>query len=297
MIEWGLTYAQLVTSYAILGGVYALTALGLSLIWGVMRAVNWAHGDLLMLGMYVAYWMVILSGADPLISALIAFCLLGGLGAILHLIAIEPVVEKPGGHEATLLTTLGISLVIQSIALILWSPSPRSYDNIYKSIYLEYAGIRTSLAEAIAFSLSLIAVFLVDQFMRRSRIGKAIRAVSQNPIGARVVGINVSRIRLLTFALGVGLAGVAGVLVSTFYPNIRPLAGYIWDIASYVVVIFAGLGSIYGVIFAGVAIGTIEGLGSIFFSNAFRNILTFSVFLLVLLLRPQGLFGKAMRRV
>ncbi|MEM0192811.1 MAG: branched-chain amino acid ABC transporter permease, partial [Candidatus Korarchaeum sp.] len=124
MIEWSSAYAQLIISYAILGGVYGLTALGLSLIWGVMRAVNWAHGDLLMLGMYTAYWMVIISGVDPLLSAIVAFCLLGGLGAILHLIAIEPVIEKPGGHEATLLTTLGISLTIQSIALILWSPSP-----------------------------------------------------------------------------------------------------------------------------------------------------------------------------
>lgn len=297
MIDWNPAYNQLMISYAILGGVYALTALGLSLIWGVMRAVNWAHGDLLMLGMYTAYWMAILFGVDPLISAIISFCLLGGLGALLYLVAIEPVIEKPGGHEATLLTTLGVSLTIQSVALILWSPSPRSYDNVYKYAYLEFAGIRTSLAEAIAFSLSLTAIFLVDQFMRRSRIGKAIRAVSQNPVGARVVGIDVPRIRLLTFFLGVGLAGVAGVLVSTFYPNIRPLAGYVWDIASYVVVIFAGLGSIYGVIFSGIIIGTIEGLGTIFFTNAFRHILVYSVFLITLLMRPEGLFGRAVRRV
>jgi len=296
LIEWS-AYSQLIISYAILGGVYALTALGLSLIWGVMRAVNWAHGDLLMLGMYTAYWMVLLLGMDPLIAAIVAFCLLGALGGIIHLIAIEPVIEKPGGHEATLLSTLGISVAIESIALILWSPSPRSYDNIYKGIYLELFGIRTSLAEAIAFSLSLIAIFLVDQFMKRSRLGKAIRAVSQNPIGARVVGINVSRIRLFTFSLGVALAGVAGVLVSTFYPNIRPLAGYVWDIASYVVVIFAGLGSIYGVIISGLIIGVLEGIGTVMFTNAFRHILVYSVFLVVLLLKPEGLFGRALRRV
>ncbi|MDK2383981.1 MAG: branched-chain amino acid ABC transporter permease, partial [Candidatus Korarchaeota archaeon] len=129
------------------------------------------------------------------------------------------------------------------------------------------------------------------------RIGKAIRAVSQNPVGARVVGIDVPRIRLMTFGLGVALAGMAGVLVATFYPNIRPLAGYVWDIASYVVVIFAGLGTIYGVIFAGIIIGVTEGLGTIVFSNAFRQILVYVVFLTVLLLRPQGLFGKALRRV
>lgn len=297
MIELSSAYAQLIISYAILGGVYAMTALGLSLIWGVMRAVNWAHGDLLMIGMYTAYWTVTLFGIDPMIAAIISFCFLGALGALIHLVAIEPVIEKPGGHEATLLATLGVSVMIQSIALILWSPSPRSYDNPYKNTFLELLGTRTSLAEVIAFSISIASVFLVDLFMRKSRIGKAIRAVSQNPVGARVVGINVPRIRLLTFSLGVALAGVAGVLVSTFYPNIRPLAGYVWDIASYVVVIFAGLGSIYGVIVSGIVIGTIEGIGTIFFTNAFRHILVYSVFLAILLIRPEGLFGKAIRRV
>jgi len=296
LIELG-AYTQLLVSYTILGGVYGLTALGLSLIWGVMKAVNWAHGDFLMLGMYVAFWTVTLLGIDPYIAAIVSFILLGLLGMMTHIIAIEPVVEKPGGHEATLLTTLGISVILESLALILWSPSPRSYYNSYKNTFLEVLGVRTSVAEAIAFMISIISIVAVDQFLRRVRIGKAIRAVSQNPIGARVVGIDVPRIRLMTFGLGVALAGMAGVLVSTFYPNIRPLAGSVWDIASYVVVIFAGLGTIYGVIFAGILIGILEGLGTIIFSNAFRQILVYAVFLMILLLRPQGLFGKALRRV
>ncbi len=296
MIELS-AYAQLLVSYAILGGVYGLTALGLSLIWGVMKAVNWAHGDLLMVGMYTAYWMVTLFGVDPYFAAVIAFLLLGALGMGIHVIAIEPVVEKPGGHEATLLTTLGISVILESAALILWSPSPRSFQNVYKNTFVEFFGIRTSVAEVIAFIVSIASIFIVDQFLKRIRIGKAIKAVSQNPVGARVVGINVPRIRLMTFGLGVALAGMAGVLVATFYPNIRPLAGYVWDIASYVVVIMAGLGTIYGVIFAGIIIGVTEGLGTIFFTNAFRQILVYIVFLAILLLRPQGLFGRAMRRV
>ncbi len=296
MVEFS-AYTQLLVSYAILGGVYGLTALGLSLIWGVMKAVNWAHGDFLMVGMYTAFWTVTLFGIDPYIAAIVAFILLGLLGMITHVIAIEPVVEKPGGHEATLLTTLGISVILESLALILWSPSPRSFQNVYKSTYIEVFGIRTSVAEAIAFAVSIVAIVAVDQFLKRVRIGKAIRAVSQNPVGARVVGIDVPKIRLMTFGLGVALAGMAGVLVATFYPNIRPLAGYVWDIASYVVVIFAGLGTIYGVIFAGIIIGVTEGLGTIVFSNAFRQILVYVVFLAVLLLRPQGLFGKALRRV
>ncbi len=296
MVEFS-AYTQLLVSYAILGGVYGLTALGLSLIWGVMKAVNWAHGDFLMVGMYTAFWTVTLFGIDPYIAAIVAFILLGLLGMVTHVIAIEPVVEKPGGHEATLLTTLGISVILESLALILWSPSPRSFQNVYKSTYIEVFGIRTSVAEAIAFAVSIVAIVAVDQFLKRVRIGKAIRAVSQNPIGARVVGIDVPKIRLMTFGLGVALAGMAGVLVATFYPNIRPLAGYVWDIASYVVVIFAGLGTIYGVIFAGIIIGVTEGLGTIVFSNAFRQILVYVVFLAVLLLRPQGLFGKALRRV
>ncbi len=296
MVEFS-AYTQLLVSYAILGGVYGLTALGLSLIWGVMKAVNWAHGDFLMVGMYTAFWTVTLFGIDPYIAAIVAFILLGLLGMVTHVIAIEPVVEKPGGHEATLLTTLGISVILESLALILWSPSPRSFQNVYKSTYIEVFGIRTSVAEAIAFVVSIVAIVAVDQFLKRVRIGKAIRAVSQNPVGARVVGIDVPKIRLMTFGLGVALAGMAGVLVATFYPNIRPLAGYVWDIASYVVVIFAGLGTIYGVIFAGIIIGVTEGLGTIVFSNAFRQILVYVVFLAVLLLRPQGLFGKALRRV
>ncbi len=296
MVEFS-AYTQLLVSYAILGGVYGLTALGLSLIWGVMKAVNWAHGDFLMVGMYTAFWTVTLFGIDPYIAAIVAFILLGLLGMVTHVIAIEPVVEKPGGHEATLLTTLGISVILESLALILWSPSPRSFQNVYKSTYIEVFGIRTSVAEAIAFAVSIVAIVAVDQFLKRVRIGKAIRAVSQNPVGARVVGIDVPKIRLMTFGLGVALAGMAGVLVATFYPNIRPLAGYVWDIASYVVVIFAGLGTIYGVIFAGIIIGVTEGLGTIVFSNAFRQILVYVVFLAVLLLRPQGLFGKALRRV
>ncbi len=296
MLEFS-AYAQLLISYAILGGVYGLTALGLSLIWGVMKAVNWAHGDTLMVGMYTAYWTVTLLGIDPYIAAIVAFLLLGLLGMGIHIIAIEPVIEKPGGHEATLLTTLGISVILESAALILWSPSPRSFPNVYKNTYLQFFGMRTSLAEAIAFVMSIVSIIAVDQLLKRVKFGKAIRAVSQNPIGARVVGINVPKIRLFTFGLGVALAGMAGVLVATFYPNIRPLAGYIWDIASYVVVIFAGLGTIYGVIFAGLIIGITEGIGAIFLTNAYRQILVYIVFLLVLLLRPQGLFGRALRRV
>lgn len=290
-----LAYAQIVFSYLILGGIYGLVSVGLGIIWGVMNAINFAHGDFLMISMFIVFWLVVLLGLDPFLSLPIVVLIMVVIGGIIHRVAVEPVIERE--PLMTILTTLGVSMVLESGALILWTPNPRAVPNIYKQTYLSIGPLRASLAEILAFISAIILVILVQRFLTRTKIGKQIRAVSQNPFGARALGINIERIRVIAFLLGAVIAGVAGVFLATFYPNITPYVGLHWSLFSFIVVVLAGLENIQGMFVSGLIIGLSEALGAILFTSAYRHLLVYLVFIIVLLVRPQGIFGKEVRRL
>jgi branched-chain amino acid transport system permease protein len=282
------TLAQSIVSGVLTGSLYAMIAVGLTIVFGVMRIINMAHGEMVMLGMFGAYWGHALWRLDPFVSALLWVPLMFVFGMGVHRLLLRRII--PSGELNTLLYTAGLSLLIANVALFLWSGD-------YRTINLEYAqkpmrpfGISVAVPSAIAFVIAIAVTTALYLFLSRTDTGRAIRATAQNPDSAALMGVEVGRIGMITFGLGTALAGAAGVLLAPslyLYPNV----GEILVVKCFVVVVLGGLGSVPGAIAGGILLGLIESLGAVYVSVAYKDTIGFVLFLLVLLLRPAGLFG------
>jgi branched-chain amino acid transport system permease protein len=285
--------AQNLVFGAFVGSLYGIAAVGLSLVFGVMRVLNVAHGELLMLGGYLSFWLFSLLGVDPFLSILICAPVLFLLGLALNLGLFSRVADL---HEETkiknsLLLSFGLTLVLQNLAIQLWTADERSITTAYAGagtlamgVYFPY----TRLANVVVGVLVILALHL---FLRRTYPGKAIRATAQDWEAATLAGIDVRRTYLITFALGTALAGIAGSLVSVSY-SIAPSIGLAWTLKALVVVVLAGMGSIFGAFGAGLLLGMAESVSVFFTGAAYREVVGLVLFLIVLMLRPQGLFGR-----
>lgn len=287
---------QLLFAVSVLGSLYALIALGLNLVYGTMRLLNIAHGDLVMIGAYAAFWCFTLTGLSPLYGLPLIALLTAGFGLALYhaLLRGQLAPERPVARvEAnSLLLFFGLSVVIQNIAALLFTSTPRAYrhlDDVYRLGDIAMTGNRiATLAVAVA------AVVVVAVLLKRSILGLSIKALIQHREAARVVGINVSRVQAISIALGFGAAGLAGALVS-MAEQISPFMGFPFTIAAFVVIIMGGLGNVTGGILAGFLLAAVEIYAVALTSSNVRSILLYGIFVAVLLLRPQGLLGKARR--
>ncbi|GIX49084.1 MAG: branched-chain amino acid ABC transporter permease [Candidatus Tectimicrobiota bacterium] len=284
----GTLLLQAILSGLLNGGVYALVSVGLTLIFGVLGIINFAHGALMMLGMYVSYWLFVLYGVDPYVSLIASALGLFGLGVLLERLLITPVLEAPEHNQ--LLLTLGVALVLENLALFLWSPDPRTLTVSYLDFAPMVGGVMLSPPRLIAFGVSVALTVLLYAFLHRTDVGKAIRAVSQEREGALAVGINIQRIYALAFGIGCACVGAAGTLVAPFY-TIDPYVGGIFVITAFVVVVLGGMGSYFGALLAALLVGLAESVAAVFIPAAMKQIVIYVIFVLVLLLRPQGLFG------
>lgn len=282
------TFAQSVVSGALTGSLYAMIGVGLTIVFGVMRIINLAHGEMVMLGMYGAFWGHALWKVDPFVSILLSGPLMFLGGMLIYRLLLRRIV--PGGELNTLLYTAGLSLLIANLALFAWTGDYRTIKLRYALTPLRPFGIAVPIPLAIAFGLAILITTALYLFLSRTDMGRAIRATSQNPEAAALMGVNVDRIAMVTFGLGAALAGAAGVLLApSLY--LYPTVGEILIAKCFVIVVLGGLGSVVGAISGGVLLGLVESLGAVYISVAYKDTIGFVMFLLVLLFRPSGLFG------
>jgi branched-chain amino acid transport system permease protein len=284
------TFIQSLVSGVLTGSLYAMIGVGLTVIFGVMRIINLAHGDMVMLGMFGAYWSYTLWKFDPFVSLVLWVPLLFLAGMLIYRFLLRPIIT--GDELNGLLYTAGLSLLIANLALLLWTGDYRTLNLPYALEPMRPFGISVPVPLAIAFVLAAAITGALYVFLSRTDLGRAIRATSQNPEAAALMGINVTRIAMITFGLGTALAGAAGVLLMpSLY--LYPTVGEILIAKCFVIVVLGGLGSIPGAIAGGILLGMVESFGAVYISVAYKDTIGFVIFLLVLLFRPQGIFGAA----
>lgn len=280
---------QAIVSGLMVGGIYSLAAMGLSLIFGVMGIINFAHGALMMLAMYFTFWLVTLLGMNPYLTLIITIPLLFIIGALIQRYLIDKVLDA---HESIqILLTLGLCLLIENLALVLWGPDFRSIDvaNVNKNIYI--LDIVFNLPKLICFLFSLVCVVGLNIFLHKTDLGLAINASSQNKDGARLVGINVRKIFIIAFGLGAAAVGAAGTLVVPFL-YVYPEVGYLFVLMAFIIVVMGGMGNVIGAFYCALIVGLTESIGGLFLSGDLKQALVFAIFIIVLLFRPQGLFAR-----
>ncbi|RLC84768.1 MAG: branched-chain amino acid ABC transporter permease [Chloroflexi bacterium] len=281
--------AQAFVSGIMLGGVFALIAIGLTLIWGVMGIINFAHGEFLMVGMYIAYFLAARTGLDPYFTILVTVPALFLIGAGIFRVNIQPVLKDPVMNQ--ILLTVGLMLVLQNLALVLFTATPLSLDNPYNKMIFNVGPVVIPLSNLLGFVGSLLGVAILWWFLRYTDMGRAIRAASQNREAATLVGIDVRRTYLVAFGIGSACVGLAASLMIPFY-YVAPLVGAFLGLVAFIVVILGGMGNVLGALVGGLIIGLTETMGAAILPGSLSRVLTFAIFILVLLFRPQGIFGR-----
>ena len=284
---------QAVVSGLLLGGVYGLVASGLTLIFGVLRIINFAHGAVMMLGMYASYWLWVLAGLDPYLSVLVTAPVFFGVGVALERIVIEP--NRAAAEHNQLLLTLGLALFLENLALVLWQGDFRTLRVPYASASFFIAEALVEVPRLIAAAGAVVIAVALYGFLRGTELGKAIRALAEEREGAMLVGIDVGRIRSVAFGIGCACAAVAGALITPFF-YIAPDVGESFNIMAFVVVVLGGMGNFLGALVGGLIVGLAESLGAAFLPGSLKQFVVFLIFVLVLLFRPEGLFGGARGR-
>lgn len=272
------------------GGVYALVACGLTLIYGVMKIVNFAHAEFLTLGMYLAMTAFQL-GASPYMVALLIFGVVAVLGAGIQSVLIRPALQHPQINQ--MLITIGLSTMMIGAMQLIWGPNNQVLKLEWSGEALELGGVRLTYVRLIAFAAAALIAALAWWFLKHTRTGMAMRAASQNPQSARLMGIEVMRVNMITFGVGTGLAAMAGVLIApAFFAN--PTFGTDYFILpAFVIVVLGTMGNFAGALIGGLIIGVAEGLGGLVFGPALRQLVSLLLFVVVLLFLPRGLFkGK-----
>ena len=272
-----------------MGAVYALIARGLTLIYGVLHIINFAHGSLLMLGLYAAYFLFSYFGIDPYLAIIFVVPAFFVLGYLLQRVVIAPM--SAGSEQNVLLVTLALSLMIDNLALFFWTSNTRTVDIPYAWDTVEVLGTYLTKGRVVAFFAALVVAGLMWLFMTRTRTGSAIRAVAIEKRGAEIVGIDVNHTYALTFGIGTACVALAAcLLLPTFYAT--PQVGYTFVLVAFTTVVMGGMGSLPGALVAGLALGVIEALGGLFLGESLGQIGIFVAFILTLLFRPAGLLGR-----
>jgi branched-chain amino acid transport system permease protein len=280
----------------LVGALYGLAAVGLSLVFGVTKILNVAHGELLMFGGYASFWAVTLLGIDPFLSLIPAVIFLAVLGFILYKLIFARLVklDESVKIQNTLLVGFGLSLILQNIALRLWSADTRGITTFYSGWAFTLFGVRFPVVRVASLIIALVTLLALELFLRRTYTGKALRATVENWEAATLMGIDTQRVYLLSFVMGAALAGIAGALVSVGY-SVDPTMGLNWTLTSLIVMVLGGLGSIIGTFVGGIVLGVTQSATGFFLSQTYREVVGLVLFLLVLVFRPQGLFGAKER--
>ncbi len=283
------TFLQALITGILMAGIYALVATGLTLIFGVVRIVNFAHGEFVMLGMYVTFWLWKLWGLDPYVSLLITMPLLFCFGVLVQRLLFQPILRAP--DLAQIFMTVGLSVILMNVALFLFTADFRSVKVPYGEWAWRLGGVTVPLPRLFAFLGALLLAGLLTLFLTRTDIGKALRAVAQDREVSMLLGINPNRMYLLAVGLGAALAGAAGGLIVPFF-YVFPTVGVVFVLIAFVVVILGTLGSVQGALLASLIVGVAESLGILFAGSDLGLVVVFGILVASLIFRPSGLMGS-----
>ena len=279
---------QLLIQGILLGGIYGLIAVGLSLIFGVMGVINFAHGQMMVLGMYVSYWLLVLFGLDPYLSLVLVAAAIFVLGYLIQFSVINRILDFPEAMQVVPLVSLG--LILENLALLLWGPDHRSPQTAWSLMSINLGDVMIDVSRLMAFGLAVVITGLIFWFLKKSDLGKAIRAAADNRTGAVLSGIRVDRINNLSFALGAATTGAAGALLIPLIP-VSPHLGHDFTMTAFVVVILGGMGNLAGALAGGLILGVAESLSTLWLPATLKHVVSFSLLIIIMLFRPQGLLG------
>jgi branched-chain amino acid transport system permease protein len=281
--------AQGLVSGVLFGGVYSLMAVGLTLIFGVMRVINFAHGDMMVWGMYLAWLLATRMGVDPALGFAACAAALFLLGAAVQRGLVDRLRDAP--HEMQILLLLGVGLVLENTALVAFGPDPQRVRSPLALATLWIGPVFVDVARLVAFAVALLLTGALWLFLRRTDLGRTMRATADNPYGALVVGTDVRRVSAAAFGIGAACVGAAGALVSPILP-FAPSAGLSLSVASFNIVIIGGMASLPGAFLGGLLVSVAESLGAVFLAPSMKELVSFGLLIAILLLRPAGLFGR-----
>ena len=275
-----------------LGSVYAIIALGYTMVYGIAKMLNFAHGDVIMIGSYVVFVTVSTMGLPPLAGVLLAVAVCTLLGMTIERIAYKPL--RGASPLAVLITAIGVSYLLQNVALLIFGADTKSFTSVVTLPAIKLAGGEMTITgETVVTILSCVIIMIgLTAFINKSKAGQAMLAVSEDRGAATLMGINVNGTIALTFAIGSALAAIAGVLLCSAYPSLTPYTGSMPGIKAFVAAVFGGIGSIPGAFIGGILLGVIEILSKAYISSQMSDAIVFSVLIIVLLVKPTGILGK-----
>ena len=275
-----------------LGSVYAIIALGYSMVYGIAKMLNFAHGDVIMIGAFISFSAMQYWNLPPALSIVLAVLVCTVLGIVIERLAYKPL--RQASSLAVLITAIGMSWLLQNIALLIWGANPKSVTSVISIPAIELFGgqLHVTGETIVTISANIIIMIALTLFTGKTKMGKAMRAVSEDKGAAELMGINVNATISMTFAIGSALAAIAGVLLCSAYPVLMPTTGSMPGIKAFTAAVFGGIGSIPGALVGGLLLGLIEILGKAYVSTELGDALVFAVLIVVLLVKPTGLLGK-----
>ena len=274
-----------------LGSVYAIIALGYTMVYGIAKMLNFAHGDVIMIGGYISFIAANYLGLPTVVSVIVAMAVCTVLGVLIEGLAYRPLRSAPS--LAVLITAIGVSYLLQNSALLIWGANPKSYTPVVSgTLHLFDGQLTISYVSLLTIVACIVIMIALTLFTGRTKMGKAMRACSEDKGAAQLMGINVNRTISLTFAIGSALAAIAGALLCSFSPTLMPTTGSMPGIKAFTAAVFGGIGSIPGAFLGGILLGVIESLARGYISTQLSNSIVFAVLIVVLLVRPAGLLGK-----
>lgn len=275
-----------------LGSVYAIIALGYTMVYGIAKMLNFAHGDVIMIGSYVVFTAVSTMGMNPMLAIIISVIFCAVLGMVIERVAYKPL--RTATPLAVLITAIGVSYLLQNVALLIFGASPKSFTSVVTVPPLKLAGGALIISGETIVTIVLCIVIMIGLmlFIKKSKSGQAMLAVSEDRGAATLMGVNVNKTIAMTFAIGSGLAAIAGVLLCSAYPTLTPYTGSMPGIKAFVAAVFGGIGSVPGAFIGGILLGIIENLAKAYISSQMADAIVFGVLIIVLLVKPTGILGK-----
>jgi len=287
---------QLIWNGLIVGSFYALVALGYSMVYGIIKLLNFAHGDIYMLGAFVGFATLSSFGISNessigllLVIMLLSMVMTGLIGVVIERIAYRPLRSSP--RLAVLITAIGVSFTLEYAARQIWGPNPEAFPVRLASNGFDFAGMRITAAQIVLVVIAAVLMLVLAHIVERTREGRAMRAIALDPQGAQLMGVNVNRVIATVFFIGSALAGAAGVMAGAYYGSIDFLMGFIIGLKAFTAAVIGGIGNLYGAMLGGLLLGLLESFGSAWFGGEWRDVFSFAFLILFLTFKPTGLLG------
>ncbi|MEY8415937.1 branched-chain amino acid ABC transporter permease [Tissierella praeacuta] len=276
-----------------LGSIYALTAIGFTMVYGIIRLINFAHGDVYMIGAFLTYTGLTIFNMPIMLAFLFGMIGASIFGILIAKFAYSPVFKAPKIN--LFLSAVGVGIFLENFAMLIWGPETQSFPTVINNKVFSFMGIRVNTIQLIILGTTIVLVAVLTYIVQYTRIGRAMRCVSQDMDVSRLMGINTNKVVYFTFALGSSLGAAAGTLVAIYYKAAYPMMGYVPGLKAFIAAVIGGIGSIPGAMLGGLIMGVSESLGAAYISSGYRDAIAFIILIIILILKPDGLLGKGIK--